>query len=192
MLTQVRTWTVVLRRRGRALALGSVHQRPPRAGRLYRENRRRVRDPLSTPSPQKAHHPRGGEAQPGAGPTDFNSWPESGKDGRRGQRPHLVCRSWRDTRRESLPRECHGGLGRAARPPRQRQDSRRSRRCGAEGRPRPLRGTVKGSSPTFSCSTRQQANSRNMWLNSKPTTPTPSNAPAPSPKKSWRTRAKTP
>ena len=49
-----------------------------------------------------------------------------------------------------------------------------------------------GSSPTFSCSTRQQANARNMWLNSKPTTPTPSNAPAPSPKKSWRTRAKTP
>lgn len=51
---------------------------------------------------------------------------------------------------------------------------------------------LKGSSPTFSCSTRQQANARNMWLNSKPTTPTPSNAPAPSPKKSWRTRAKTP
>lgn len=51
---------------------------------------------------------------------------------------------------------------------------------------------LKGSSPTFSCSTRQQANARNMWLNSKPTTPTPSNAPAPSPKKSWRTKAKTP
>ena len=32
-------------------------------------------------------------------------------------------------------------FGRAARPPRQRQDSRRSRRCGAEGRPRPPRGT---------------------------------------------------
>ncbi|MFR5093131.1 MAG: hypothetical protein ACLTDR_15115 [Adlercreutzia equolifaciens] len=28
------------------------------AGRLYRENSRRVRDPLSTPSPRKAHHPR--------------------------------------------------------------------------------------------------------------------------------------
>lgn len=111
MSTQVRTWTEYCGAGGRALALGSVHQRPPRAGRLYRENRRRVRDPLSTPSPQKAHHPRGGEAQPGAGPTDFNSWPESGKDSRRGQRPHLVCRSWRDTRRESLPRECHGGLG---------------------------------------------------------------------------------
>ncbi|MFR0869309.1 MAG: helix-turn-helix domain-containing protein [Adlercreutzia sp.] len=51
---------------------------------------------------------------------------------------------------------------------------------------------ISGSSPTFSCSTRQQANARNMWLNSKPTTPTPSNAPAPSPKKSWRTKAKTP
>lgn len=162
MSTQVRTWTEYCGAEGEPSRWGSVHQRPPRAGRLYRENRRRVRDPLSTPSPQKAHHPRGGEAQPGAGPTDFNSWPESGKDSRRGQRPHLVCRSWRDTRRESLPRECHGGLGRAARPPRQRQDSRRSRRCGAEGRPKASPRDLKGSSPTFSCSMRQQANARNM------------------------------
>ena len=49
-----------------------------------------------------------------------------------------------------------------------------------------------GKFANLSCSTRQQANARNMWLNSKPTTPTPSNAPAPSPKKSWRTKAKTP
>lgn len=69
MSTQVRTWTEYCGAEGEPSRWGSVHQRPPRAGRLYRENRRRVRDPLSTPSPQKAHHPRGGEAQPGAGPT---------------------------------------------------------------------------------------------------------------------------
>lgn len=73
MSTQVRTWTEYCGAEGEPSRWDlSINDRPV-AGGYIEKTAEGFEIHYPAPSPQKAHHPRGGERSLEPGPTDFNS-----------------------------------------------------------------------------------------------------------------------